>query len=150
MEHTQADNRLAIIPYRTRFYSKTESGTVENADFLDSSYKIPGGGWLSSAEDMARFEVAILNDKLLKRSTRDLMWTPLKPSDGSKDTYGLGWDVSNEAGVRVAGHGGGQQGTSTYFMVSPDARAGVVVLTNMENTGPDTVAVEIMKILLHN
>jgi len=53
MEHTQADNRFAIIPYRTRFYQKTKSGTVENADFLDSSYKIPGGGWLSSAEDMA-------------------------------------------------------------------------------------------------
>ena len=60
MEQTQTDNRFAIIPYRTRFYEKTESGTVRNADFLDSSYKIPGGGWLSSAEDMARFEVAIL------------------------------------------------------------------------------------------
>ncbi len=84
MEQTQADDRFAIIPYRTRFYQKTESGTVQNADFLDSSYKIPGGGWLSSAEDMARFEVAILNDKLLKRPTRDLMWTPLKPSDGSE------------------------------------------------------------------
>jgi len=40
---------------------------------------------------MARFEVAILNDQLIKCSTRDLMWTPLKPSDGSKDSYGLGW-----------------------------------------------------------
>jgi len=57
MEHTQVDDRFAIIPYRTRFYQKTESGTVRNAEFLDSSYKIPGGGWLSSAEDMARFEV---------------------------------------------------------------------------------------------
>src|ERR1035441_8626059 len=63
MEHTQVDNRFAIIPYRTRFYQQAESGTVQNADFLDSSYKIPGGGWLSSAEDMARFEVANLNEK---------------------------------------------------------------------------------------
>jgi CubicO group peptidase (beta-lactamase class C family) len=54
-----------------------ESGTVQNADFLDSGYKIPGGGWLSSAEDMARSDVAILNDKPIKRTTRDLMWTPL-------------------------------------------------------------------------
>src|SRR5258706_6289936 len=91
MEHTQADDRFAIIPYRTRFYQKTESGVVRNADFLDSSYKIPGGGWLSSAEDMARFEVAILNDKLVKRATRDLMWTPMKPSDVTKDNYALGW-----------------------------------------------------------
>lgn len=150
MDHTQADDRFAIIPYRTRFYQKTQSGTVENADFLDSSYKIPGGGWLSSAEDMAKFEVAILDDKLIKRSTRDLMWTPLKPSDGSEDKYGLGWGSVDKEGVRGFGHSGGQQGTSTYFLVSPDTRAGVVVLTNMEDTGPDTVAIEIMKILLRN
>jgi len=79
MKQTQPDDRLAVIPYRTRFYQKTKSGTVGNADFLDSSYKIPGGGWLSSAEDVARFEVAILNDELIKNTTRSLMWTPLKP-----------------------------------------------------------------------
>src|ERR1700719_2963454 len=33
MEHTQVDDRFAIIPYRTRFYQKTESGDVKNADF---------------------------------------------------------------------------------------------------------------------
>ena len=134
MEQTQADNRFAIIPYRTRFYEKTESGTVRNADFLDSSYKIPGGGWLSSAEDMARFEVAILNDKLARRTTRDLMWTPLKPSDGSTDTYGLGWSCGGENDHEVAsmGHIGGQQGASTAFAMVPERRVGVVVLTNMK------------------
>jgi len=53
--------------------------------------KSPVAGWLSSAEDRARFEVAILNDKLIRRSSRDLMWTPLKPSHGSNDPYALGW-----------------------------------------------------------
>jgi len=148
MKHTQVDDRFAIIPYRTRFYQKTKDGTVENADFLDSSYKIPGGGWLSSAEDMARFEVAMLNDKLLKRSTRDLMWTPLKPSDGSKDTYGLGWGVGDEDGLKVVGHSGGQQGTSTDFLIAPDERAGVVVLTNMEDLDLNSLSGEILKILV--
>ena len=99
MEHTQVDDRFAIIPYRTRFYTEDRVRDRANADFLDSSYKIPGGGWLSSAEDMAQFEVAILNDKLIKRATRDLMWTPLKPSDGSKDGYGLGWGTGDENGI---------------------------------------------------
>ena len=148
MEQTQVDDRFAIIPYRTRFYSKTASGTVQNADFLDSSYKIPGGGWISSAEDMAKFEVAILNDKLLKRATLDLMWTPLKPSDGSKDSYGLGWGVGDEGGIRVVGHSGGQQGTSTDFQIAPAQRAGVVVLTNMEDIDPDKLATEILKVLV--
>ncbi len=148
MEHTQVDNRFAIIPYRTRFYQKTESGTVENADFLDSSYKIPGGGWLASAEDMARFEVAILNDKLVRRATRDLMWTPLKPLDGSKDDYALGWDNGSEGGIASVGHNGGQQGTSTAFTIAPAQRAGVVVLTNMEGVDAGNLAQEILEVLV--
>ena len=150
MEQTQADNRFAIIPYRTRFYEKTESGTVRNADFLDSSYKIPGGGWLSSAEDMARFEVAILNDRLVSRSTRDLMWTPLKPSDGSTDTYALGWSwgEKNDHEVASVGHTGGQQGTSTAFAIVPERRVGVVVLTNMEGQPAGDLAREILTILV--
>jgi serine beta-lactamase-like protein LACTB, mitochondrial len=148
MEHTQVDNRFDIIPYRTRFYQKTESGTVQNADFLDSSYKIPGGGWLSSAEDMAHFEIAILNDKLIKRPTRDLMWTPLKPSDGSKDGYGLGWGNSDDDGIASVGHNGGQQGTSTAFILAPAQRAGVVVLTNMEGADASNLAHEILKVLV--
>ena len=148
MDRTQVDNRFNIIPYRTRFYRKTDSGAVENSDFLDSSYKIPGGGWLSSAEDMAKFEVAILNDKLIKRSTRDLMWTPLKPSDGSKDHYALGWFVGEDDGIRWVGHSGGQQGTSTDFLIAPDERAGVVVLTNMENLNLGELSRQILKSLV--
>jgi CubicO group peptidase (beta-lactamase class C family) len=149
MEQTQADNRFAIIPYRTRFYQKKESGAVLNADFLDSSYKIPGGGWLSSAEDMARFEVAILNDKLIRRATRDLMWTPLKPSDGAPDSYALGWAWSkhNDHEVASVGHNGGQQGTSTAFDIAPDQRAGVVVLTNMQDQNAGRLGREILNIL---
>src|SRR6202162_1923026 len=148
MEQTQVDDRFAIIQYRTRFYQKTESGKVQNADFLDSSYKIPGGGWLSSAEDMARFEVAILNDKLVRRATRDLMWTALKPSDGSKDEYGLGWGNGNEDGIASVGHNGGQQGTSTAFTIAPAQSAGVVVLTNMEGDDAGKLAQEILKVLV--
>jgi serine beta-lactamase-like protein LACTB len=149
MEVTQPDNCRAIIPHRAQFYQKNKDGKVLNADFLDSSYKIPGGGWLSSAEDMARFEIAILNDKLIRRSTRDLMWTPLKPTDGKPDTYALGWHWRGQDGKTVAnaGHDGAQQGTSTAFAVAPDSRAGVVVLTNMEHLDVEHLAQEILAIL---
>ncbi len=149
MEQTRADDRFAIIPYRTRFYQKKDSGAVLNADFLDSSYKIPGGGWLSSAADMARFEAAILNDKLIRRATRDLMWTPLKPSDGSPDRYALGWGWGehNERQVAGVGHTGGQQGTSTALVIAPDQRAGVVVLANMEDVDAGDLARDLLNIL---
>jgi CubicO group peptidase (beta-lactamase class C family) len=148
MAQTQFDDRFAVIPYRTRFYDKTESGVVRNADFLDSSYKIPGGGWLSSAEDMARFEVAMVDDKLIRRATRNLMWTALKPTDGSQDDYALGWGSGIENGTKGVGHTGGQQGTSTAFLIAPEQRAGVVVLTNMEGMPADKLARQILTIVV--
>lgn len=148
MKHTQTDDRFAITSYRTRFYQKAKSGTVENAEFLDSSYKVPGGGWLSSAEDMARFEIAVMNSKLLKPATRDLMWTPLRPSDGQGDGYALGWGISTENGLRYVGHDGGQQGTSTSFLIAPERRAGVVALANMEDVPIHDLAKELLKILV--
>jgi len=148
MTHTVVDNRFAIVPFRTRFYTKDSSGAITNADFLDSSYKIPGGGWLSSANDMAQFEVAMLNDRLVSRSTRDLMWTPLKPTDGKEDDYALGWGTGKDLGVVDVGHGGDQQGTSTFFMIVPERRAGVVVLINLDSGHATDLAIDLMKIVL--
>ncbi len=148
MTHTRPDDRFAIIPYRTRFYSKLKSGVVVNADFLDSSYKIPGGGWLSSAEDMANFEVAILGDQLVSRATRDVMWTSQKTSDGKETGYALGWGTGKELGVLDVGHGGGQQGTSTFIKMIPERRAGVVVLMNIDGADSSGLATDLMKILL--
>lgn len=148
MKHTVVDDRFAIVPFRTRFYSKDTSGAITNADFLDSSYKIPGGGWLSSADDLAQFEVAMLNDRLVARSTRELMWTPLQPTDGKEDHYGLGWGAGKNLGVLDVGHSGSQQGTSTCFMIVPERRAGVVVLINLEGGHAADLATELMKIVL--
>jgi CubicO group peptidase (beta-lactamase class C family) len=149
MLQTRTDDRFAIIPLRTRFYSKDKSGAVMNAEFLDSSYKIPGGGWLSSAPDMARFEVAILTDRLIRRATRDFMWTPQMPSDGlGRMVYGLGWQAGTTAGVGDVGHGGSQQGASTMILIAPDARAGVVVLINSDAAGASELASQLLKIVL--
>jgi serine beta-lactamase-like protein LACTB len=148
MTHTVVDDRFAIIPFRTRFYTKDKSGAITNAELLDSSYKIPGGGWLSSADDMAKFEVAVLDDRLVTRSTRDLMWTPMKPADGKGDDYALGWGTGTEFGVLDVGHAGGQQGTSTFFMIVPERRAGVVVLINHDGGNATDLAKELMKIIL--
>jgi CubicO group peptidase (beta-lactamase class C family) len=97
---------------------------------------------------MARFEVAILNDKLIRRTTRDLMWALLKPSDGSEDGYGLGWGKIDENGITAVGHTGGQQGTSTAFLIAPAQRVGVVVLANMEGVPANDLCKQIMKIVL--
>src|SRR5215472_15096734 len=148
MRQTRDDDFFTVIPHRTRWYHQDKSGIVHNAGVLDSSYKIPGGGMISSADDMARFEAAILADKLLKRSTRDVMWASLKAADGKSTGYGLGWGTTNRFGLHILEHTGSQQGTSTAFAVAPDRRAGVVVLCNLDDVDVNQLAMEILRIAL--
>ncbi len=149
MLQTRPDDRFAIIPLRTRFYSRDKSGSVVNAELLDSSYKLPGGGWLSSAPDMARFEVAILNNQLVRSTTRDTMWTAQIPTDGlGRMAYGLGWQLGATDGVRDVGHGGSQQGASAMMLIAPEARAGVVVLINSDAAGASALATQLLEIVL--
>lgn len=144
MSRTQVDDRFAIIPYRTRFYFRDSTGRIVNADFLDASYKVPGGGWLSSADDMTRFAVALLHDTLIKRSTRTLMWTQQKTTLDSLTGYGLGFGVDYKDCHRCVGHGGGQQGTSTLMLLDPDQRTGVVILSNLENLELEPLAAALL------
>jgi serine beta-lactamase-like protein LACTB len=148
MPSTRVDDNRATIPARTNFYAKDKSGAVVKAAPLDSSYKIPGGGWLASADDMAHFEIATLTAKLLKPATIRVMWTPQKPSDGSQDDYGLGWGVDQHDGVLTVEHDGGQQGTSTSLMLAPASGDGIVVLINLEDVEASTLSADLLKILL--
>jgi serine beta-lactamase-like protein LACTB, mitochondrial len=148
MDHTQPDDFFVIVPHRTRWYHRDKSGAVLNAGVLDSSYKIPGGGLISSADDMANFEAALLAGKLLKPATQELMWTAQHTTDGKPTTYALGWAVGNHFGLHIVGHDGGQQGTSTAILLAPQKSAAVAVLINMDGQDANALAESILKISL--
>ena len=148
MEETQVDNFFAVIQHRTRWYHKNKHGMVENAGVLDSSYKIPGGGLVSSADDMARYAAAILAAKLVKPATRELMWTSQKTANGDPTGYGMGGGISKKFDLFTVEHGGGQQGTSTFIRLIPERRAGVIVLANMDELDVGALSKQILKIVL--
>jgi len=108
---------------------------------MDPSYKIPGGGWLSTGGDMVRFGLALQAGTLLKPESFRQM-TTMQRMDGKDDTfYGLGWIVEGWGipdAPRVPGlvwHGGVQQGVTTnLYMLLPD-RIVVAVMTNVEGEG---------------
>jgi serine beta-lactamase-like protein LACTB, mitochondrial len=129
MTHTFVDDVFEIIPNRSRGYQKIE-GKVKNADLLDSSYKIPGGGYVTTAEDLVRFAQALLDAKLLRANTVSEMWTSSKQSLASHENYGLGFEVTE--GGKYISHGGAQPGTSTNLFIVPEARFAVAVLANMD------------------
>jgi hypothetical protein len=51
-------------------------------------------------------------------------------------------------GIFDARHAGGQQGTSTFFMIVPERKDGIVVLANMDGADVSSLAFELMKLVL--
>ncbi len=121
MTHTFVDDVYAIVPHRARGY-QVKNGKVENAGLMDSSYKIPGGGLVSTAEDYVRFGSALMDGKIVKAETLTIMWTPTgtpQLDSGKPATYGIGFGVLTIDGQKYIAHSGGQQGTSTYMAFVP-------------------------------
>ena len=128
MTHTFVDNVLEIVPHRARGYQKIDGG-VKNAGLMDSSYKIPGGGYVTTAEDLVRFAAALLDGRLVRPATLRQMWTATPVS--GKDGYGLGFQLPE--GGRFVMHTGGQSGTSTELLIIPQTQFAVAVLANLEH-----------------
>ena len=149
MTHTAVDDLYQIVPGRVRGYQMlTEEGykqlpaavqaiarphTVYNAALHDTSMKIPGGGWVSTAGDMVRFGMAMLQGKLVKPATRDEMWTSQKTPDGKETGYGFGFGAQMQNGVLSVSHSGNQAGASSAIRISPGQSAVIVIMTNLED-----------------
>ena len=139
MHHSRADDVHALIPNRAPGYAKTDAGVLRRASFMDASYKIPGGGWLSTVGDLVRFGTAVQDGTLLKAESFRQM-TVARHVNGQNTGYGLGWIVDGwgPGTPHIAGlvwHGGVQQGVTTNLYMFPDQKVVVAVLCNLEAQG---------------
>ncbi|MCL4818811.1 MAG: beta-lactamase family protein [Vicinamibacteria bacterium] len=130
MDATVADAHSPLVPGRARGYRRGPDGTLLNAGLADTSYKVPGGGLLSTAGDLLRFAAALFEGRLLDEGSRRAMWTPARTRGGAELRYGLGWSL--EPGRAIAFHTGAQQGTTALLWLDVANARAVAVLTNLE------------------
>lgn len=117
-----------IISGRARWYTIMADGSYRNTPYEDLSYKWAGGGFLSTAEDLARFGSALLKPGFLKQDTLAMIFSRQETSAGKKTKYGLGWfihDTGDDGTERQFEHSGGVAGSSSWLVVYPDQ--GVVI-----------------------
>jgi CubicO group peptidase (beta-lactamase class C family) len=150
MARTRLDRLYDIVPERARgYYRVTEddlksmppvvrtivkADDVINAPLHDTSMKIPGGGLLSTAEDLMRFGLAMINAKLVGKETVERMWTSGKTTAGEDTGYGFGWGVQPpQEGIRRISHTGNQIGASSALILLPEVGVAYAVMTNLED-----------------
>ena len=163
MSQSEIDSVTNIIKYRASGYKKNELGEIRNADLADTSYKLPGGGLVSTVEDMARFAIALEKGTLIKKESFQLMtknylskeiiertFAPAKPPPGLELGYGFGWIIGSKKRKDSVWHGGVQQGVTTVIYLVPKERLALSIMTNLEGEGTEieNIADQVANIIL--
>lgn len=135
MKATVMNQPAVIIKNRVAGY-RLENNTLYNKEYYSSSGTYSAGGWLSSVADLVKWESALCEDKLLTKSTLELMWTPHKSlqENECKSGFmqGLGWHLPSYPQRKVITHNGGIKGFSSNMTRFVDEKLTVILLCNLE------------------
>ena len=134
MSRTRDDDPSAIVPNRTAGYIPNEKGGMNNSRMVDMSNRMPAGGFVTTAEDLASFAINVMNYKLISQKTFEQMLTPQKTKKGDVIGYGLGWGLfsGDFYGEKEAFHGGQSPGVSTMLYILPKLNFAVAFQANVE------------------
>jgi CubicO group peptidase (beta-lactamase class C family) len=137
--HTRIISEADIIPNRAAGY-RLVKGQLKNQEWVSPTLNTTADGSLYfTILDLAKWDAALYTEKLLKRSSLDLMWTPVKLTDGrvNADGYGFAWFIHDIHGHRIIEHEGSWQGFNTNISRYVNDTLTVVVLTNLDGCHPD-------------
>ncbi|HET8674685.1 MAG TPA: serine hydrolase, partial [Blastocatellia bacterium] len=133
-------NEEDIIPNRAAGY-RLAKGEIKNQRYVSPSLNTTADGSLYlTVLDMAKWDAALYSEKLLKRSSIDQMWTPVKLIAGKTHPYGFGWGIGEANKHKLIEHGGAWQGFTTHISRYVDDKLTVIVLTNLANANPGVIA----------
>ncbi|MDC6365809.1 MULTISPECIES: serine hydrolase [Flavobacteriaceae] len=133
--------------YLANFYTRIRTG-FKTAIEVDNYYKLAGGGYLSTSNDIAKLGQAILERKLLKKETYDKLFTSQR-INGKSTYYGLGFQVSQDKAARpFVGHVGNSVGAYTNFFVYPEEETVVSILINCTKPRVQEILDEILNAIL--
>lgn len=129
-----------IVPNRAAGY-RMPKGELKNQEWVSPSMNTTADGSLYlTVLDMAKWDAALYTEKLLKRSSLDQMWTPVKLNNGSTHPYGFGWAFGNVNGRKIIEHGGAWQGFTSHISRYVNDKLTVIVLTNRAGANPGKIA----------
>ena len=119
-----------IVPNRASGY-RVVNRELKNQDWVSPSLNTTADGALYlSIYDMAKWDAALYTEKLLKKSSLEQMWTPVKLNDGKTHPYGFGWALGEVRGRRLIEHGGAWQGFKAQISRYVDDKMTVILFAN--------------------
>jgi len=145
--HQSAINRAMITEkHQQRF--DTVSKSLAKPYGLDRENKItkisyPQGfstsaGLMTSVLDMAKYDIAIDQNKFVNRETQQLAFTPTVSTKGEPLPYGLGWFTQNYKGTKMLWHYGYWTANSSFILKIPERNITFIAMANTDNLSRPT------------
>ncbi len=119
------------VPHRAFGYSE-EGGHWVRTDQSMTSSVLGDGGIYASIDDMARWDAALYDNRLLSDASRKAAFTPRTPTDDPTVEYGYGWRITGE----TLWHSGETIGFRNVIVRYPQRHLTVVLLTNRNDPEP--------------
>lgn len=133
LEEKKATTNFAI----GHVYVEERNKYVRADSFPSSNYTIwlgnrKGPGRISStAADLLKWDKVLYTDKLIKQSTLQEAFTPMKLNDGSQSYYGFGWSLRTDSVFgKVVSHNGDNPGYKTQIIRFIEKRKTIILLNN--------------------
>jgi len=152
MQATRIISEADIVPNRAAGY-RLVKGELKNQEWVAPAMNTTADGSLYfSIVDLSKWDAALYEGKLLKRSSFDLMWTPVKLKNGqpNKAGYGFGWFIEERNGHHCIHHDGSWQGFETAIDRYVDDHLSVVALTNLAGAKPGDITKHVAEMYLQD
>ena len=95
-------------------------------------------GLISTVLDMAKYDIAVDQNKFLTKETQQLAFTPTVSTKGESLPYGLGWFTTNYKGTKLLWHYGYWTGNSSFILKVPEQNITFIIMANSDNLSRPT------------
>jgi D-alanyl-D-alanine carboxypeptidase len=132
MKSVTDTNERALPQTDPGAYFRYALGPLHPAPKEGKGWMFAAGELAMTAEDLAKWDISMINQTVLKPASYREMETVVLLKNGAPTRYGLGVGVSLVNGHRVLEHSGEVSGFTAENIVLPDDKIAIVVLTNQD------------------
>jgi CubicO group peptidase (beta-lactamase class C family) len=134
--HRRLPLRAELAALLATPYHVDSGGRVARSEAPPPQGDGAAGGVIASAMDLARFDIALSDGRLLSIEWRAKLWAPTLTSAGTVLPYGLGWFLAEYEGRRLAWHTGVWEGqySALYLKVLNERSAERLTLILLANS----------------
>ncbi|GJM14435.1 MAG: serine hydrolase [Pseudohongiella sp.] len=149
MNNSHYGSDTKVIPRRVDGYEVADD-SINNARFLSMSQPHAAGSLLSSVDDLAIWDDALFNGRVLSAESFEKMTRGGLLNNGEAHGYGYGFLISQDSDVKEVSHGGGIFGFATQGIHIVEEDLFVAVFSNgaTRERNPASVAREIVQVVL--